>query len=355
MTALACRLFPFGLFALILMLSGAAARGQAPASQVPAPPGAAASSPPPAGPARVHLMEGSVASGALSVDALTVRTEFGTLEVPVEHVVSFTPGLASHPQLEKRIGRLIQQLGSNDAAERDQAQRELTDFGPAVRPQLEPFRHDEDAERKGRIEKILEDLDDQAEHEPEAAAAVSRASLAADDTVETDRFTVVGRISPDSFRVVTPFGPLTVALKDIRYVARDGDAKPESRSRLAVDATSLPQVGLKDTGIRLERGDRLVVAASGQIVMAPWGNNVVSGPDGAGQNVPAYSASIPSGALMGRIGRGEEFLVGGRYDGTVKTPGTLFLGVAMTHQFANQGYTFPGTYDVRIRVNPTEK
>lgn len=341
-----------GLVAAGLLLTASSAFGQAP--------GPAASATTPAasttGAVRVHLMEGSVVSGNLSVDALTVRTEFGTLQIPVERIESLTPGLASHPQLQKRIGRLIQQLGSNDAAERDQAQRELTDFGPAVRSQLEPFREDEDAERRGRIEKILEELDSQDEEGPdETVATLPKPSLIAEDTVETDRFTVVGTIAPDSFRIETPFGPLTVALKDIRYVSRETDEKPEVRSRLMVDANNLPQIGLKDTGIRLQRGDRLLITASGQIVMAPWGNNVTSSPDGAGQNVPVYTATIPSGALMGRIGRGEEFLVGSRYDVTVKTSGTLFLGVAMTHQFANQGYTFPGTYDVRLRVNPAEK
>lgn len=315
----------------------------------PAPTGTA-----PAGAVRVHLMEGSVVSGTLSADALTVKTEFGTLEVPVEHVVSFTPGLASHPQLQKRIGRLIQQLGSNDAAERDQAQRELTDFGPAVRSQLAPFRDDQDAERRTRVEKILEELENQ-EEEDEPAGGLPRPSLIPEDTVETDRFTVVGAISPDSFRIETPFGPLTVALKDIRYVSRETSRKPEARARLAVDANNFPQVGLKDTGLSVRRGDRLVIAATGQIVMAPWGNNISSGPDGAGQNVPVYTAQIPSGAVMARIGRGEEFLVGGRYDATVKASGTLFLGVAMTPQFANQGYTFPGSYDVRVRVNPADK
>jgi hypothetical protein len=299
-------------------------------------------------------MEGSVVSGTLSVEALTVKTAFGTLEVPVEHVVSFSPGLDSHPQLRKRIGRLIQQLGSNDAAERDQAQRELSDFGPAIRAQLEPFRQDQDAERKSRVEKILEELENAAEDDPTAAAS-SRPSLIDEDTVETDRFTVVGKISPESFRIETPFGPLAVALKDIRYVARESTAKPETRLRLTVDATNLAPGGLKDTGLRIERGDRIVVTAAGQLVMTPWGNNVTSSPDGAGMNVPPYTAGIGSGALVGRVGRGEEFLVGSRYEGTAKASGTLFLGVAMSPQFANQGYTFPGSYDVRIRVNPATK
>ncbi|MGC1272174.1 MAG: hypothetical protein WBC44_00600 [Planctomycetaceae bacterium] len=306
-----------------------------------------------AGTVRVHLMEGSVVSGTLSVDALTVKTAFGTLEIPVEHVVSFTPGLASHPQLQDRIGRLIQKLGSNDAAERDQAQRELTDFGPGIRPQLERHRKDPDAERRTRIEKILEDVELQANDD--SFAEDSPPSLIAEDTVETDRFTIVGQIAPESFRVETPFGPLTVALKDIRYVARETDRKPEVRARAAVDASNLPQIGLKDTGVRLQRGDRVSVTASGSIVMTPWGNNVTSSPDGAGMNVPVYANGIPSGALIGRIGRnGEDLLIGARNEFTATSTGTLYLGVAMAHQFANQGYTFPGTYEVRLRVNPPE-
>ena len=132
-----------------------------------------------------------------------------------------------------------------------------------------------------------------------------------------------------------------------------GDARVLEHARATVDASNLPQIGMKDTGIRLQRGDRVSVTATGSIVMTPWGNNVTSSPDGAGMNVPFYANGIASGALIGRVGRtGEDFLVGSRNEFTAKTSGTLFLGVAMAHQFANQGYTFPGTYDVRIRVNP---
>ncbi len=305
----------------------------------------------PAAPAvRVHLMEGSVVSGQLSIDALTVETEFGRLQVPVEHVQSFTPGLASHPDLQKRIARLIQQLGSNDAAERDQAQRELTDFGPSIRTQLDAFRSDEDPERRTRVEKIFEELDLLAEDD--LAPARSGGPLVAGDTVETDKFTVVGRIAPESFKVETPFGPLTVALKDIRYVARESRKKPEVRARLIVTENEFTNKGMKDTGLRLERGDQVSITASGQLTMTPWGNNNVSTPDGAG-NLAWYANGIGAGALVGRVGqRGEEFLVGARHTFTAKTPGTLYLGIGMAAQFAQQGYNFPGQYEARIRVNP---
>ena len=82
-------------------------------------------------------------------------------------------------------------------------------------------------------------------------AEMSDASLRARDTVETDKFTVVGRIAPESFKVETPFGPLTVALKDIRYAARDSLKKPEVRTRLTVTVTSsTPTAFLSLIGIR---------------------------------------------------------------------------------------------------------
>src|SRR5258708_7304726 len=65
---------------------------------------------------RLHLMEGWVVSGKLPTETVTMETAFGKLEVPVASIVSFTPGLDSHPEERKKIGRLIQQLGSNTAA-----------------------------------------------------------------------------------------------------------------------------------------------------------------------------------------------------------------------------------------------
>src|SRR5262249_29715631 len=67
---------------------------------------------------RLHLMEGSVVAGRLSTETVTVETAFGKLEVPVSSIISFTPGLDSHPEERRKIGRLIQQLGSNNAVER---------------------------------------------------------------------------------------------------------------------------------------------------------------------------------------------------------------------------------------------
>jgi hypothetical protein len=35
-----------------------------------------------------------------------------------------------------------------------------------------------------------------------------------------------------------------------------------------------------------------------------------------------------------------------------KTNGTLYFAIAMQNQYANQGYNYPGQYNVRVKVQP---
>ena len=157
---------------------------------------------------RLHLMEGSVVTGKLSTDTVTVETAFGNLQVPVANIVSFTPGLDSHPEEGKRIGLLIQQLGSNAGAERDAAQRALSDMGKSIQPELARYAADEDTERRTRIQKILAELEE-AEDDDDLEPMAAKPWLA-QDSLETTLFTVVGKISPQTFDVQTQFGALKV-------------------------------------------------------------------------------------------------------------------------------------------------
>jgi hypothetical protein len=295
-------------------------------------------------------MEGSVVTGKLSTDTVTVETAFGKLEVPVANIVSFTPGLDSHPEEGKRIGRLIQQLGSNAAAERDAAQRALSDMGKSIQPELARYASDEDAERRNRIQKILaelEETEDDDDLEPMAAKP-----WLAQDSLETSLFTVVGKISPQTFELQTQFGPLKVAIGDIRRGERELDLKPEMKKQLAVTGENLIQLSLQTSGVRIGRGDKVQITADGRLTMTPWGNNTFSTPDGSEQFQWYIPNQIPGGALVARIGTtGKLFKIGSKHTFTSTRPGVLYFGIAMSPQFASQDYNYPGRYEVKIRVN----
>jgi len=299
---------------------------------------------------RLHLMEGSVVAGRLSTEIVTVETAFGKLEVPVTSIVSFTPGLDSHPEERKKIGRLIQQLGSNSASERDSAQRSLTDMGKTIHNELSRYAMDEDTERRTRVQKILAELEE-VEDDDDLDPSAARPWLA-QDSLETALFTVVGKISPQTFDIQTQFGPLKVAISDIRRGERETEQKPEIRKVIAVRGEHLIQLGMVTSGVRLNRGDRIQISADGKLTMSPWGNNSFSTPDGSEQFQWYVPNQIPGGALVGRIGTGGKvFKVGSKHTQTVTKSGILYLGIAMNPQFASQDYNFPGGYDVKLRVN----
>jgi hypothetical protein len=299
---------------------------------------------------RLHLMEGSVVTGRLSSETVTVDTAFGKLEIPVGNIVSFTPGLDSHPEERKKIGRLIQQLGSNNAGERDAAQRTLTDMGKTIQTELSRYVADEDTERRTRIQKVLAELEE-SDDDDDLDSSATRPWLA-QDSLETSLFTVVGKISPQTFDLQTPFGPLKVAISDIRRGEREFEQKPEIRKTIAVRGENLIQLNMVATGVRLNRGDKLQITADGKLTMSPWGNNTFSTPDGSEQFQWYVQNQIPGGALVGRIGAGGKvFKVGSKHTQMVTKPGVLYLGIAMNPQFATQDYNYPGQYDVKLRVN----
>jgi hypothetical protein len=299
---------------------------------------------------RLHLMEGSVVTGRLSAETVTVDTAFGKLEIPVGNIVSFTPGLDSHPEERKKIGRLIQQLGSNNAGERDAAQRTLTDMGKTIQTELSRYVMDDDTERRTRIQKILAELEE-GDDDDDLDSSATKPWLA-QDSLETSLFTVVGKISPQTFDLQTPFGPLKVAISDIRRGEREIEQKPEIRKTIAVRGENLIQLNMVATGVRLNRGDKLQITADGKLTMSPWGNNTFSTPDGSAQFHWYVQNQIPGGALVGRIGAGGKvFKVGSKHMQIVTKAGVLYLGIAMNPQFASQDYNYPGQYDVKLRVN----
>src|SRR5579863_3792024 len=275
---------------------------------------------------RLHLMEGSVVTGRLSTDTVTVETAFGKLEIPVANIVSFTPGLDSHPEEAKRIGRLIQQLGSNGAAERDAAQRALTDMGKSIQPELARYAQDDDTERRSRIQKILAELEE-SEDDDELDPLAAKPWLA-QDSLETTLFTVVGKISPQMFELQTQFGPLKVAIGDIRRGERELDLKPEVKKQLFVTGENLIQLTMQTSGVRIGRGDKVQITADGRLTMTPWGNNAFSTPEGSEQFQWYLPNQIAGGALVARIGTtGKVFKVGSKHSFTATRAGILYFGI----------------------------
>jgi hypothetical protein len=109
-----------------------------------------------------------------------------------------------------------------------------------------------------------------------------------------------------------------------------------------------------DSGLKLERGDRYTIEASGEIVLrGAKGEEQPSGPAGLARGFRDLIRALPlntsgRGAVIGKVGDRETsqpFLVGPRRDGEVALGGNLFLNVNLT---ANESGS--GAYRIKLSV-----
>jgi hypothetical protein len=123
-------------------------------------------------------------------------------------------------------------------------------------------------------------------------------------------------------------GDVDVKLVQVRSIRWFGTTNEAS---VVVDAAKhggVPQEMWLDTGIDFN-GEKVTINATGTVdVMAQNPGNYMAGPDGLRQDVGVRfggaRVGMP-GALVGRIGNGQPFLVGSKYEGTPTSEGRLFL------------------------------
>jgi hypothetical protein len=306
---------------------------------------------------RMHLTDGSVLTGELAHERIAVQTAYGLLTVPGDQVVRIVPGLDRHTELRQQVEELIMDLGAADFSVREKAERHLLSLGPRVLVLLESAATaEQDMERTRRLKAVIQELRrmaDEAVDDP-MIEQESQPQLIHADTLEAKRFTIVGKLQAKQLTMATDYGRLTVELGKIDRVEIKRKAPAVQMLTVSVEGQHKAMMSHKKTRVRLTRGDRVVIRAEGKITMSPWGSNAFSIPDG----MPNYGwyqhgagEQIAMGALVGRIGSsGTVFLVGSEKEFVAEKSGELELAFAIQHNYAN--HNFPGSYKVRIRVEP---
>ena len=302
---------------------------------------------------RLHLLDGSVISGDLSVNEIEVQTPFGKLVVPIDRIRSLKPGLDSYPKVLAEIEGLIKGLSSDDYKTREQAHKDLGAMGVKVRKELERYKDDENAEIKRHVGEILKEMDEQAEQAADDENSTAEQPWIRLDTLVTTDFTVVGKVSPQEFQIASKYGPLTIHLADVKQGERQIAVRESLRRNVTVDGSNIAQRSFKSSGVRVEAGDKITLRADGSIVMSPWGSNAAASPDGAPNYGWYVPNQIPGGALVARIGdKGTVFKVGRQSTFVAKNAGVLQFAVGIQAEYANEGYQYPGQYQVKLKVDP---
>lgn len=301
---------------------------------------------------RLTLWDGTVVSGDIGIEFIKIETQFGKLEVPVKNIIRLRPGLDSFPEMNAKLNELVEKLGDRDFQTREQAHRELVAMGGTIKTELARFDDGGSAERKKHLDKIREQIDemmeDQEEWDEEGDGELLRG-----DTIQTPDFTIVGKILQPTFSVSSKYGDLKISLSDIKSGDRTWMQTTQAIAKsVSVKGNSFFQTQPTSCKIRVNKGDRIKIKASGNVQWASWGN-ISSGPDGITNQ--GNWQNFNCGMLVARIGSGTDYVkVGSKNEFVAKSSGILFLGISMRDNYARQaGYQWPGEYKARITVTPS--
>jgi hypothetical protein len=178
-----------------------------------------------------------------------------------------------------------------------------------------------------------------------------REGASEEDKVETARFTVTGRLDIDKLEVDTGKGRLTVAGSDIKEILF-----PQPAAGKSLDVK--PTGEWLDTGIKLEKGSKLRITATGKL---EWVEQITFGPDGGFESPtglwktkskepppPWLNGGFP---LVARIGdKGEPFKVGSSFEQEISRDGALYLKIDVAETARPHLKDLKGAYSVKIDV-----
>ena len=304
---------------------------------------------------RFHMWDGSIVGGEVQLDSITVRTEFGPLEVPVDEIKRFYPGLNSFPELGSKIEKLINDLGDKNFDVREKAHRALTAMGQQIHFELDKFDDGGSAERKKRLAEIRKTIDQELDSSAdEFGDDPLNRPLIRGDSVETALFSIVGKIEQEEFVLTSKFGELTVKLAEVKMADRSFmDVSEVTKKRCDVDGHAFFQKNTHSTRIRVNKGDKISITADGVVQWTNWSTS--STPNGL-TNQGKYH-NIQAGTLCARVGTtGKIIKIGSKGSFVAKKSGMLYLGIAMQDSYTNNsGYRWVGKYRSRVEVKPAKK
>jgi hypothetical protein len=285
---------------------------------------------------QVYMQDGSFFKGLIDLEEFTVDTEYGKLVVPRDQVVKIRIGKKANTDLKEKIDTLIEQLGDQEFKVRQEAKAELSRMGPVALQEIKQAARSEDPEVKRSAEELVKEI--------EAAMPPDAEEIIDDDEIVAMKFTIRGTLLVDEFVITTRYGVMKAPKKDVKAIV----VNQPSALAVTVDvsgATNAGDTNMKDSGIDIRKGDRVIITAQGSVFIRSWGINV--GPDGD-NNYGQHFPPIAAGALMGRIGQnGPLFAIGSSYKFTADRDGRLLLGIAVRDRYQSSG-------DFKVKIQ-TEK
>lgn len=276
----------------------------------------------------IETYQGNLISGFLKETVLEFATKYGKLNLEVKDIAHINLGV--HPPTEDkiRILKALKKLSSDVYKERAIAQKDLIELYNYSYFFLKEYKSS-DAEVSKRISDILEIIETEKD-----LKLLPNGPL---DTILTfDGSIFKGEIIHEKLTLDTnDFGQLIIHLCKIRILRKSMNYN----SNFNLDGAKAYKNWIR-TGIHVY-GD-FAIKASGKIDLSPGNGIYIVEPRGSSN----WSVNgVGAGTLYGKIGSGEQFIIGENYNGKALIIGELQLYISPAGWEANP----EGFYKIQVR------
>ena len=309
---------------------------------------------------RVTLRDGSSFSGKATMPNVSLITDYGKLEIPLQNVTSLDLGIPADKSNEAKIVNLVKQMGNSDENMRKSAYEELTKMSVGSIQVISDFIYSE----KYQPAEFSDYTPEGALSELKSIHGVDE-SISDKDIVTIDgQYTMGGRYDFKKIDLKTEYGLLTLPKEKIKHLdvlyTPSGDGNDKNFILLGSKHISANQNGgwLK-TGIMVKQGQKINITASGEITFASLSNNKYK-PDGKvagssstttdydyGEGEYGTSTYPTYGNVVYKIGEsGTALKAGAKFNGTAQSSGMLYIAIYETVYNASN----TGSYSVKVSV-----
>lgn len=261
---------------------------------------------------KLVLDDGSIVRCQLLTPSLTIATGYGELTVPISDVSKIRFGLHPTPAEQKQLDDAPRSLASPIFRDREVGRKTLQSLGRVAVPALRRASKSPDREVSVAATALLLEI---ADKDPR--------DVQEHDLIDTKEFAVKGKIKAESlaFRSGT-LGDFSVPLGKIEALSVIG----VDHATIALDAakhgSALDQ--WLGTGLHVDIGMVVSIKAEGQVDLWPQApGQYMATPKG--YNTVGKGGQFLAGALIGRVGNGQPFMIGDSTSITARESGELRL------------------------------
>ncbi|MCB0401787.1 MAG: hypothetical protein KDD41_06870 [Flavobacteriales bacterium] len=301
------------------------------------------------------LKDGNVVTGTTKITNVSLQTDYGKLEIPIQNVTSIELGIHSDPSLKGKLESLVKQLNTSNEEMRQSAYKSIVEQSASAIPVLEDISYS-----TNYLESEFTDFTlSNAIAELKATHNISNDYKTKDVVFIDYEYNMGGKYTFTSVELKTEYGTLTIPRDKIEkidvmyYDASDAGMKTfKLFANKHISGNN--DGGWLKTGIMVKNGQSVDIISSGEVTLASLSGNKYK-PDGSYKNSTSNDFTPNSsdstypvyGNTVFKVGdTGTAIKAGANYKGKITGTGMLYISIYETvYNASNAGF-----YVVKLKV-----